>query len=61
MEVVGNVLHDSPAEIWRSVRAARQRENIRICDKTCRLISCNYKELDFKFRAKRVTAALMSS
>ena len=39
-------------------RAGTQRENIRTCDKTCRLMFCNYKELDFKFRAKRVMSAL---
>jgi MoaA/NifB/PqqE/SkfB family radical SAM enzyme len=61
MEVVGNVLEDSPAEIWKSVNAATQRENIRTCDKTCRLMFCNYKELDFKFKAKRVLSSLTSS
>lgn len=61
MEVVGNVLQDSPADLWRSVNASTQRENIRTCDKVCRLMFCNYKELDFKFRAKRVMSSLTSS
>lgn len=60
MEVVGNILKDEPADIWRSMNAAHQRETIRTCDKTCRLMFCNYKELDFKYRAKRVVSALMT-
>jgi MoaA/NifB/PqqE/SkfB family radical SAM enzyme len=58
MEIVGNVTKDDPAEIWRSLNAGNQRETIRTCDKTCRLMFCNYKELDFKYRAKRVVNAL---
>jgi len=58
MEIVGNVLQDPPADIWKCVQAGTQRDNIRTCDKTCRLMFCNYKELDFKFRAKRVMSAL---
>jgi MoaA/NifB/PqqE/SkfB family radical SAM enzyme len=58
MEIVGNLAKDEPAEIWRSVNAARQRETIRTCDKTCRLMFCNFKQLDFKFKAKRVINAV---
>jgi MoaA/NifB/PqqE/SkfB family radical SAM enzyme len=61
MESVGNIAHDSPAQIWQSANAATERENIRTCDKTCRLMFCNYKELDFKFKAKRVMSALTAS
>jgi MoaA/NifB/PqqE/SkfB family radical SAM enzyme len=61
MEIVGNVNQDSPADIWRSIEAATQRQNIRTCDKVCRLMFCNYKELDLKFRAKRVMSALTTS
>jgi len=61
MEIVGNVNQDSPADIWRSVQAATQRDNIRSCDKVCRLMFCNYKELDLKFRAKRVLSALTTT
>jgi MoaA/NifB/PqqE/SkfB family radical SAM enzyme len=56
--IVGNVKDDAPDEIWRSVAAAAQREEIRSCDKMCRLMFCNYKELDLKFRVKRVVNAL---
>ena len=56
--VVGNVRDDAPEDIWRSMNAAAQREEIRSCDKMCRLMFCNYKELDLKFRVKRVVNAL---
>jgi MoaA/NifB/PqqE/SkfB family radical SAM enzyme len=58
MGAVGNVAHDDPDEIWRSVNAAGQRDEIRACDKMCRLMFCNYKQLDFKYKAKRVVNAL---
>jgi len=58
MDVVGNMLTDSPAEIWRSANAAHQREQVRTCEKTCRLMFCNFKDLDFKHRAKRLVGAL---
>jgi MoaA/NifB/PqqE/SkfB family radical SAM enzyme len=58
MEVVGNVTKNSPAEIWRSANASSQRENIRTCEKTCRLLFCNYKELDFKHKVKRVVNSI---
>jgi MoaA/NifB/PqqE/SkfB family radical SAM enzyme len=54
MEVVGNITKQSPAEIWRSAQAAQQRDTILKCDKTCRLMFCNFKQLDFKYKAKRV-------
>jgi radical SAM protein with 4Fe4S-binding SPASM domain len=56
--IVGNVKDDEPEEIWRSMNAAAQREEIRSCDKMCRLMFCNYKELDLKFRVKRVVNSL---
>ena len=57
MEVVGN-MKDSPDQIWRSVNASNQRENIRTCEKFCRIMYCNHKELDFKQRFKRVVSSL---
>ena len=56
--IVGNVRDDSPEDIWRSVNAATQRDEIRSCDKMCRLMFCNYKQLDLKFRVKRVVDSL---
>ena len=61
MDGVANVFEGSPAEIWNSANAAQQRNDIRTCDKVCRLMFCNYKEFDFKFRAKRVMSALTGS
>jgi MoaA/NifB/PqqE/SkfB family radical SAM enzyme len=58
MEIVGNITKDSPAEIWRSANAAHQRETVRTCDKGCRLLFCNFKQLDFKYKAKRVIGSL---
>jgi hypothetical protein len=43
------------------MNAGTQRNDIRTCDKVCRLMFCNYKEFDFKFRAKRVMSALRAS
>jgi MoaA/NifB/PqqE/SkfB family radical SAM enzyme len=60
MGIVGNVLEQDPVEIWRSANAAAQREDIRSCEKVCRLMFCNYKQLDFKYKAKRVVNALSS-
>jgi len=57
MEVIGN-MKDSPEEIWRSTNASNQRENIRTCEKFCRIMYCNHKELDFKQRFKRVVTSL---
>jgi MoaA/NifB/PqqE/SkfB family radical SAM enzyme len=58
MGIVSNVTQADPAEIWRSANAASQREEIVACDKVCRLMFCNYKQLDFKFKMKRVVNAL---
>jgi MoaA/NifB/PqqE/SkfB family radical SAM enzyme len=60
MEIVGNITKDSPADIWRSANAAHQRETIRTCDKTCRLMFCNFKQLDLKYKAKRVINSIRS-
>jgi AdoMet-dependent heme synthase len=57
MEVVGN-MKDSPDQIWHSVNASNQRENIRTCEKFCRIMYCNHKELDFKQRFRRVVSSL---
>jgi MoaA/NifB/PqqE/SkfB family radical SAM enzyme len=58
MGIVGNIAEQDPAEIWASANAGSQREDIRSCDKVCRLMFCNYKQLDFKYKAKRVMNAL---
>jgi MoaA/NifB/PqqE/SkfB family radical SAM enzyme len=58
MDIVGNVLQDSPVDIWASVNAFNQREDIRTCEKFCRVMYCNHKELDFKQRFKRVVSTL---
>jgi MoaA/NifB/PqqE/SkfB family radical SAM enzyme len=58
MEIVGNLTKQSPVEIWHSVNATDQRGNIRSCEKFCRIMYCNHKELDFKQRFRRVVSSL---
>lgn len=54
MEPVGNISKDKPQKIWKSEKAKRQREKIRKCQKTCRLMNCNFKELDLGYRIKQI-------
>jgi MoaA/NifB/PqqE/SkfB family radical SAM enzyme/GT2 family glycosyltransferase len=42
MEPVGDILKQSPQEIWFSQSASRMRGEIRSCVRTCRLLNCNY-------------------
>jgi MoaA/NifB/PqqE/SkfB family radical SAM enzyme len=58
MEIVGNLTKQAPVDIWRSVYATDQRANIRSCEKFCRIMYCNHKELDFTQRFKRVVNSL---
>jgi MoaA/NifB/PqqE/SkfB family radical SAM enzyme len=58
MEPVGNILEMDPAEIWSSGESSNQRNDIKACEKTCRLMFCNYKDFDFKQRFKRVIGSL---
>ncbi|MEZ5290872.1 MAG: radical SAM protein [Vicinamibacterales bacterium] len=59
--VIGNIKDDSPDALWSSSNASTQRDEIRACDKMCRLMFCNYKELDLKFRFQRVMQTLTRS
>jgi len=58
MGIVANITTMDPAEIWQSIEASQQRDEIRACDKVCRLMFCNYKQLDFKYKMKRVMNSL---
>jgi tRNA U34 2-thiouridine synthase MnmA/TrmU len=58
MDIVGNLVKQSPVEIWQSSNAAGQREDVRSCEKFCRIMYCNHKELDFRQRFKRVVNSL---
>lgn len=53
MEPIGNISIDKPQYIWISEKAKRQREKIRKCQKTCKLLNCNFKELDLGYRIKQ--------
>jgi MoaA/NifB/PqqE/SkfB family radical SAM enzyme len=58
MDIVGNIVKDSPDNIWNSENASKERGEIRACEKFCRIMYCNHKELDFKQRFKRVVGVL---
>lgn len=58
MDIVGNISKQSPVEIWGSENAFSQRADIRTCEKFCRIMYCNHKELDFKQRFRRVMSSL---
>jgi MoaA/NifB/PqqE/SkfB family radical SAM enzyme len=60
MDPIGNIRETSPAEIWRSANASSQREDVLACEKYCRLLFCNHKDLDLKQRFKRVVNSLTS-
>ena len=60
MDPIGNIKETPPAEIWRSANASSQREDILACEKYCRLLFCNHKDLDLKQRFKRGLSSLTS-
>jgi len=41
MEIIGNLIKDSPKEIWNSEGAKKARKNIAKCQKPCKLLPCN--------------------
>jgi MoaA/NifB/PqqE/SkfB family radical SAM enzyme len=41
-EPIGNILEQSPKEIWRSSRARKVQEKIRNCQATCRMINSSW-------------------
>lgn len=53
MDPVGNIENEDPRKIWNAEKARMQREKIRKCGKACRLLNCNFKELDFLWRFRR--------
>jgi MoaA/NifB/PqqE/SkfB family radical SAM enzyme len=53
MGPVGNITQERPEKLWRSAEAQRQREMILNCRMTCRLLNCNFKELDLGSRVRR--------
>lgn len=52
MKPIGNIATKSPHTIWNSEKAQRQREMIRNCQKACRLLNCNFKELDLGYKVR---------
>jgi len=41
---IGSVKHDSPRAVWRSPEAARVRQEIASCRRSCYALNCNYQE-----------------
>ncbi|HBR16177.1 MAG: hypothetical protein A3G39_09700 [Deltaproteobacteria bacterium RIFCSPLOWO2_12_FULL_43_16] len=58
MEPIGNVMAELPQKIWNSEKARKQREMIRSCNRACRLLNCNFKELDIASRVRRMMRLL---
>jgi len=54
MKPVGNIATDSPQTLWNSEKAQKQRKKIRSCRKACRLLNCNFKELDLYYKIKNI-------
>lgn len=61
MKPIGNITKEAPQKIWNSEKAQRQREMIRNCQKACRLLNCNYKELDLHYKIRSLFASQKSS
>lgn len=55
MEPIGNIKEDSPRNIWNSKKALQERQKIRECRKTCRLLTCTFKELDLGFKVRKMS------
>lgn len=52
MEPIGNIAKEAPENIWDSGKAEAQRETILKCHRTCRLLNCNFKELDLCYKIR---------
>jgi len=42
MEPIGNIKESTPEEIWNSKKAEEIRERIKRCNKSCKVLNCNY-------------------
>jgi len=42
MKSIGDILEESPDEIWHSPLAIERRKQIEICKMPCRILNCNY-------------------
>lgn len=58
MEPLGNLKDELPGKIWNSEKARRQRQNIRTCQKACRLLTCTFKDLDLGFKLRKIYHSL---
>lgn len=58
MEPLGNLRNDLPDKIWNSEKARYQRQMIRKCQKSCRLLTCTFKELDLGFKFRKMSRPL---
>jgi MoaA/NifB/PqqE/SkfB family radical SAM enzyme len=53
MDPVGNLGLKGPGQVWNSPEARSQRRAIGGCMKACRVLNCNFKELDLASRVLR--------
>ena len=44
MKPIGNIINESPEKIWLSPLAEKAREKISECNRTCRVLNCNFSE-----------------
>ncbi|KAF0146411.1 MAG: family 2 glycosyl transferase [Nitrospirae bacterium] len=55
MEPIGNLRDDLPEKIWNSDKARNQRQMIRKCRKSCRILTCTFKNLDLGFKLRKLS------
>ncbi len=53
LDPVGNLTRQRPGDVWNSPEARSQRSAIGGCMKACRVLNCNFKELDLASRLLR--------
>lgn len=59
MMPVGKLLLENPDTIWNGQKAFKRREEIEACQRTCRMLNCNYSEkINFLHRIDRIPIAL---
>ena len=44
MKPVGNLRTAHPREVWESAMATERRKEIRTCEATCRIKTCNFRK-----------------
>ena len=42
LDPIGDILKENPEVVWNSTLADERRKEIRVCNKACRILNCNY-------------------